>query len=145
MKIRIKKMNKKHYSLINFDHLMKIYEFNYQLIHKIFSFNFRSKKLSTFVTGKQILQYEPITISKHTSIFRLYYKFVNNTPYPSEYYIKPHLIFTLYNDAKLLEAKTLKQSREFDDCLGEKIKTNTDIFLWLNLFHKKSLNINSLY
>ena len=98
MKIRIKKMNKKHYSLINFDHLMKIYEFNYQLIHKIFSFNFRSNKLSTFVTGKQILQYEPITISKYTSIFRLYYKFVNNTPYPSEYYIKPHLIFTLYND-----------------------------------------------
>ena len=117
MKIRRKKMNKRHYNLINFNHLMKIYEFNYQLINKLFSFNFRSKKLSTFILHKQVLQYEPISISKYTSIFKLYYKFTNNTSCLREYHIKPHLIFTLYNDAKLLEAKTLKQSKEFESSL----------------------------
>tara|TARA_Y100000590_G_scaffold102939_4_gene117032 strand:+ start:34608 stop:35045 length:438 start_codon:yes stop_codon:yes gene_type:complete len=144
MKIRRKKMNKRHYNLINFNHLMKIYEFNYQLINKLFSFNFRSKKLSTFILHKQVLQYEPISISKYTSIFKLYYKFTNNTSCLREYHIKPHLIFTLYNDAKLLEAKTLKQSKEFESSLGDKIKTNVDIFLWLNLFNKKTLNINDI-
>ena len=54
----------------------------------------------------------------------MYYKFTNNTSCLREYHIKPHLIFTLYNDAKLLEAKTLKQSKEFESSLGDKIKTN---------------------
>ena len=142
MNITTKVMNNKQYDLINFNHLMMIYEFNYQMIHNLFQFNFRSKKLSTFVANHQVLQYEPIMISKYTSIFKLYYKFWNNLSFQKEYHIKPHLIFTLYNDVKLLEAKTIKQSKDFNCCLEDKIKTIIDIFLWLKLFNKKPLNIN---
>lgn len=142
MNITTKTMNKKQYDLIDFNHLMMIYEFNYRLIHNLFKFNFRSKKLSTFIANHQVLQYEPIAISKYTSIFKLYYKFWNNLSFQKEYHIKPHLIFTLYNDVKLLEAKTIKQSREFNCCLADKIRTNIDIFVWLKLFNKKPLNIN---
>ena len=78
MNITTKVMNNKQYDLINFNHLMMIYEFNYQMIHNLFQFNFRSKRLSTFVANHQVLQYEPIMISKYTSIFKLYYKFWNN-------------------------------------------------------------------
>ena len=65
---------KKH-KLINFDNLMKLYEFNYYLIGNIFRTHLNGSKLSTFVANQRVLQYEPITVSKHTSIFKLYYNY----------------------------------------------------------------------
>ena len=117
---------------INFKNLMKLYESNYHLVNKMFSSNSVSKnKFSAFVGERQVLQYEPIAISKYTSIFKLYFKFQNFKVQKEEYYIKPHIIFTLYNDAKLLEAKTIKQSRDFDCSIKEKFKTNLAVLLWL--------------
>ena len=135
MNINLEKMYKRQYKLLDFNHLMKIYESNYYLINNLFNLNFNHRKLSTFVTNHQVLQYEPITISKYTSIFKLYYKFHNYKFYPKEYYIKPHIIFTLYNDAKLLEANTIEQAKEFGCCIKEKIKINLYIFFWLKSYN----------
>ena len=133
---------KKH-KLINFDNLMKLYEFNYYLIENIFRTHLNGSKLSTFVANQRVLQYEPITVPKHTSIFKLYYKFRNFRLHRKEYHIKPHIIFTLYNDAKLLEAKTIKQSKEFGCSIKDKFKTNLKVFFWLKSYNKK-LNSNIL-
>jgi hypothetical protein len=45
--------------------------------------------------------------------------------------IKPHIIFTLYKDAKLLEAKSLIQSKDFNSTIDEKIKINLSTYFWL--------------
>ncbi len=122
---------------INFKNLMGLYESNYYLVSKIFSHNFVNKnKFSTFIKNRQILQYEPISVSKYTSIFKLYFKFQNFRLFKEEYHIKPHIIFTLYNDAKLLEAKTIKQSKDFECSMREKFQTNLEVLFWLESWAK---------
>ena len=54
--------------------------------------------------------------------------------------IKPHLIFYMYNDAKLLEVKSLKENRAFENSIQDKIRLNLDLFYWIN-----PMIINSLY
>ena len=106
--------------LMNFTHLMSIYESNYH--------NFKSllKRMNT--RGISSIKHSSIAIKdihhdKHTRIFKLFHKFkYQNNESMSTFSIKPHLIFYMYNDAKLLEVKSLKENRAFENSIQNKIK-----------------------
>ena len=103
------------YKMMNFDHLMKIYENNYYLFKDVFMLLESDNALSTITINNNVMQYEPITVSKYTDIFRFYYKYKPYGFAVNSYSIKPHLVFTLYKDAKLLEVKSLAQNKKFEN------------------------------
>ena len=107
----IENKKKREFKEIKFNHLMSIYELNYHNLKQIL--NFRSQK--TFQDSKvnKNLVIDDVYQDKFTRIFRMYHKFSydeqlqNNTTFS----IKPHLIFYMYEDAQLLEVKSLKDNR----------------------------------
>ena len=119
------------YKIMNFDHLMRIYENNYYLFKDVFRLLDDNSSLSTIVINNNVMQYEPITISKYTDIFRFYYKYKPHGLAINSYSIKPHLVFTLYKDAKLLEVKSLAQNKNFEGDVDAKIRINLNIYFWL--------------
>jgi len=139
MNINIRQHNRENFKLMNFNHLMQIYETNYHLIQNVFDLLTDNKILSTITLNNHVIQYEPVSVSKYTIIFKFYYRY--NVPIirNGEYFIKPHIIYTLYKDAKLLEAKSLSQSREFDIDIGNKIRINLNIYFWLKSLVNKSI------
>ena len=80
------------YKMMNFDHLMKIYENNYYLFKDVFRLLDNNNSLSTITINNNVMQYEPVTISKYTDIFRFYYKYKPHGLTINSYYIKPTLI-----------------------------------------------------
>ena len=129
------------YKLLNFNHLMQIYEKNYQLFMIALELIADQQKTSTILLKDNLVHYEPISISRYTHIFRLYHKFksqANNVQ--TSYSLKPHLIYTLYKDAKLLEVKTLRESREFSGQIDNKIALNLSIYNWLKYMIEKTDN-----
>ena len=118
--------------LMNFTHLMSIYESNYH--------NFKSllKRMNT--RGISSINHSSIAIKdihhdKHTRIFKLFHKFkYQNNESMSTFSIRPHLIFYMYNDAKLLEVKSLKENRAFENSIQNKIKLNLDLFYWIKSY-----------
>ena len=141
MNINLTLKYKSNFKMMNFDHLMKIYENNYYLFKDVFRLLDSNDKLSTITINNNVMQYEPITISKYTDIFRFYYKYKPHGLTLNSYSIKPHLVFTLYKDAKLLEVKSLDQSKKFEDDIDSKIRINLNIYFWL----KSILENNNIY
>ena len=139
MNINIRQYNRENFKLMNFDHLMQIYETNYHLIQNVFDSLTDNKILSTIILNNHVIQYEPVSVSKYTIIFKFYYRYNLPIIRNGEYFIKPHIIYTLYKDAKLLEAKSLSQSREFDIDIGNKIRINLNIYFWLKSLVNKSI------
>ena len=139
MNINIRQYNRENFKLMNFNHLMQIYETNYHLIQNIFNSLTDNEILSTITLNNHVIQYEPVSVSKYTIIFKFYHRY--NVPIicNREYFIKPHIIYTLYKDAKLLEAKSLSQNREFDIDIGNKIRINLNIYFWLKSLVDKSI------
>ena len=139
MNINIRQHNRENFKLMNFNHLMQIYETNYHLIQNIFNSLTDNEILSTITLNNHVIQYEPVSVSKYTIIFKFYHRY--NVPIicNREYFIKPHIIYTLYKDAKLLEAKSLSQNREFDIDIGNKIRINLNIYFWLKSLVDKSI------
>ena len=115
--------------LMNFTHLMSIYESNY--------YNFKSLLQRINSNNISSIEHSSISISdihhdKHTRIFKLYHKFRHqNNESMSTFSIKPHLIFYMYNDAKLLEVKSLRENRTFKNSIQDKIRLNLDLFYWI--------------
>ncbi len=126
------------FKIINFDHLMKIYESNYHLFKKVITTLRDSNSVSTIIFNNNVMQYEPITITRYTDIFRFYYKYKSPFHPGNSYSIKPHLVFTLYKDARLLEVKSLGQSKSFDENITNKIKINLNIYFWLKSILKNN-------
>ena len=129
------------FRIMNFDHLMKIYENNYYLFKKVIATLSDSSSVSTIVLNNNVMQYEPITISKYTDIFKFYYKYKSPFYPGNSYSIKSHLVFTLYKDARLLEVKSLGQNKDFDENIDNKIRINLNIYFWL----KSILMNNDIY
>jgi uncharacterized protein YqiB (DUF1249 family) len=129
------------FRIMNFDHLMKIYENNYYLFKKVIVTLSDSSSVSTIVFNNNVMQYEPITISKYTDIFKFYYKYKSPFYPGNSYSIKSHLVFTLYKDARLLEVKSLGQNKDFDENIDNKIRINLNIYFWL----KSILMNNDIY
>ena len=113
MNINIRQYNRENFKLMNFNHLMQIYETNFHLIQNIFDSLTDNEILSTITLNNHVIQYEPVSVSKYTIIFKFYHRY--NVPIicNREYFIKPHIIYTLYKDAKLLEAKSLSQNQKY--------------------------------
>ena len=129
------------YKLLNFNHLMQIYEKNYQLFMIALELIADQQKTSTILLKDNLVHYEPISISRYTHIFRLYHKFKSQAnSVQTSYSLKPHLIYTLYKDAKLLEVKTLRESREFSGQIDNKIAINLSIYNWLKYMIEKTDN-----
>ena len=126
------------YKMMNFDHLMKIYENNYYLFKDVFRLLDNNNSLSTITINNNVMQYEPVTISKYTDIFRFYYNYRPHGLPINSYSINPHLVFTLYKDAKLLEVKSLAQNRNFEENIDEKIRINLNIYFWLKSILKNT-------
>ena len=141
MNINLSLKYKSNFKIMNFDHLMKIYENNYYLFKDVFRLLDSNDTLSTITINNNVMQYEPITISKYTDIFRFYYKYKPHGLTFNSYSIKPHLVFTLYKDTKLLEVKSLDQSKKFEDDIDSKIRINLNIYFWL----KSILENNNIY
>ncbi len=130
------------YKLLNFNHLMQIYEKNYQLFMIALEFIADQQKTSTILLKDNLVLYEPISISKYTNIFRLHHKFRNPAnSVQATYSLKPHLIYTLYRDARLLEVKTLRESKEFHAQIDNKIAINLNVYNWL----KHMIEKNDIY
>ena len=141
MNINLSLKYKSNFKIMNFDHLMKIYENNYYLFKDVFRLLESNDTLSTITINNNVMQYEPITMSKYTDIFRFYYKYKPHGLTFNSYSIKPHLVFTLYKDAKLLEVKSLDQSKKFEEDIDSKIRINLNIYFWL----KSILENNNIY
>ena len=54
------------YKLLNFNHLMQIYEKNYQLFMIALEFIADQQKTSTILLKNNLVLYEPISISRYT-------------------------------------------------------------------------------
>ena len=123
---------KNKFKLMNFTHLMSIYESNY--------YNFKSLLKRADTRGISSIEHSSIAIrdihhDKHTRIFKLFHKFkYQNNESMNTFSIKPHLIFYMYNDAKLLEVKSLKENRVFENSIQDKIRLNLDLFYWLKSY-----------
>jgi uncharacterized protein YqiB (DUF1249 family) len=130
----IENKKKRVFKEIKFNHLMSIYELNYYNLKQIF--NFRSQK--TFQDSKvnKNLIIEDVYQDKFTRIFKMYHKFSYDEQLQSNttFSIKPHLIFYMYEDAQLLEVKSLKDNRMFESTMSHKIKLNLNLFYWLKSY-----------
>ena len=118
---------------INFNHLMSIYELNYHNFKQVIN-----SKLSRNYYGKNIknLIIEDIFHDKFTRIFKMYHKFSydDQMHYNKTFSIKPHLIFYMYEDAQLLEVKSLRDNQNFKSDIDNKIKLNLNLFYWLKRY-----------
>ena len=128
-----RQIRKAEFKEINFNHLMSIYELNYH--------NFKqaiNSKLSKNHYGKNIknLIIEDIFHDKFTRIFKMYHKFSYDDQvfYNKTFSIKPHLIFYMYEDAQLLEVKSLRDNQNFKSDIDSKIKLNLNLFYWLKRY-----------
>ena len=79
---------------------------------------------------------EDIFHDKFTRIFKMYHKFSydDQVYYNKTFSIKPHLIFYMYEDAQLLEVKSLRDNQNFKSDIDSKIKLNLNLFYWLKRY-----------
>jgi uncharacterized protein YqiB (DUF1249 family) len=130
----IENEKKREFKEIKFNHLMSIYELNYHNLKQIL--NFRSQKTSQDSKVNKNLIIDDVYQDKFTRIFRMYHKFSYDEQLQTNttFSIKPHLIFYMYEDAQLLEVKSLKDNRMFESTMSHKIKLNLNLFYWLKKY-----------
>ena len=128
-----RQIRKTEFKEINFNHLMSIYELNYHNFKQALNSKFRKDYY-----GKNIknLIIEDIFHDKFTRIFKMYHKFSydDQAYYNKTFSIKPHLIFYMYEDAQLLEVKSLRDNQNFKSDIDNKIKLNLNLFYWLKRY-----------
>ena len=128
-----RQIRKAGFKAINFNHLMSIYELNYhnfkQAINSKFTKNPYGKNIKNLII-------EDIFHDKFTRIFKMYHKFSydDQVYYNQTFSIKPHLIFYMYEDAQLLEVKSLRDNQNFKSDIDSKIKLNLNLFYWLKRY-----------
>ena len=126
-----KRNNQRGFKVINFNHLMSIYETNYHNFMQVFKN--KKPKFNSNTLEKRPIVIEDIFQDKYTRIFKMYNKFHYDDPQQSNrtFSIKSHLIFYMYNDAQLLEVKSLKDNKTFQNSISQKIKLNLNFFYFL--------------
>ena len=123
---------KKAFKIMNFNHLMSLYETNYHNFKSIL----QGKASSSKSNCNNNIAIEDIFHDKFTRIFKVYHKFnygQSQSAY-NKFSIKPHLIFYMYDDAKLLEVKSLRSNKTFENSIQDKIKLNLNLFYWLKSY-----------
>ena len=123
---------KKVFKIMNFNHLMSLYETNY---HN-FKYILQGKASSSKSSCNNNIAIEDIFHDKFTRIFKVYHKFNygQSQTATNKFSIKPHLIFYMYDDAKLLEVKSLRSNKTFENSIQDKIKLNLNLFYWLKSY-----------
>ena len=128
-----RQIRKTEFKEINFNHLMSIYELNYhnfkQALNSKFSKDYYGKNIKNLII-------EDIFHDKFTRIFKMYHKFSydDQAYYNKTFSIKPHLIFYMYEDAQLLEVKSLRDNQNFKSDIDNKIKLNLNLFYWIKRY-----------
>ena len=91
---------------------------------------------SSYILDKRKLVINDIYHDKHTRIFKLLHKFEfgNQIESVNMFSIKPHTIFYMYKDAKLLEVKSLSENKQFETTFKNKFKINLRFFYWLKYY-----------
>ena len=127
----VNKKKKREFKEIKFNHLMSIYELNYHNFKQFL--NFKTDKTKESLKAKKNLIIEDIFQDKFTRIFRMYHKFSYDDQLQANqtFSIKPHLIFYMYEDAHLLEVKSLDDNKNFESEMSHKIKLNLNLFYWI--------------
>ena len=127
----VDKKKKREFKEIKFNHLMSIYELNYHNFKQFL--NFKTDKTKESLKSKKNLIIEDIFQDKFTRIFRMYHKFSYDDQFQANrtFSIKPHLIFYMYEDAHLLEVKSLNDNKNFESEMSHKIKLNLNLFYWI--------------
>ena len=127
----VDKKKKREFKEIKFNHLMSIYELNYHNFKQFL--NFKTDKTKESLKAKKNLIIEDIFQDKFTRIFRMYHKFSYDDQLQANqtFSIKPHLIFYMYEDAHLLEVKSLDDNKNFQSEMSHKIKLNLNLFYWI--------------
>ncbi len=125
--------NIKKFRLINFNHLMSIYESNFYNFNCLF---LNTNEESRHTRNKKKLIINDVYHDKHTRIFKLLHKFEfeNQLESVNMFSIKPHTIFYMYKDAKLLEVKSLSENKKFETTFKNKFKINLRFFYWLKSY-----------
>ncbi len=123
----------KKFRLINFNHLMSIYELNFYNFNCLFS---SRNQESSYILDKRKLVINDIFHDKHTRIFKLLHRFKygNHIESVNMFSIKPHTVFYMYKDAKLLEVKSLSENKQFETTFKNKFKINLRFFYWLKFY-----------
>ena len=116
---------------IKFNHLMSIYELNYRNFKQFL--NSKIRETSQNLNTNKNLIIEDVFQDKFTRIFRMYYRFSYDEQLQDirTFSIKPHLIFYMYDDAQLLEVKSLNDNKKFESTMSHKIKLNLSLFYWI--------------
>ena len=129
-----KKKKKKEFKEIKFNHLMSIYELNYHNFKQFL--NFKAREPSDNLNIKKNLIIEDVFQDKFTRIFRMYHSFrYDDRPQANRTFsIKSHLIFYMYDDAQLLEVKSLNDNKKFESTMSHKIKLNLNLFYWIKSY-----------
>ena len=133
--IRTDKINyEKDFKIINFNHLMSIYETNYYNFMQVFKYKTPNCDKNLWKSRPFII--EDIFQDKYTRIFKMYNKFNIDESLQTNrtFSIKSHLIFYLYYDAQLLEVKSLKDNKTFESSIKDKIKLNLNLFYLLKSY-----------
>ena len=125
------KKKKKGFKEIKFNHLMSIYELNYHNFKQFL--NFKAKESSENLDTKKNLIIENVFQDRFTRIFRMYHRFSYDEQLQANrtFSIKSHLIFYMYDDAQLLEVKSLNDNKNFESTMHHKIKLNLNLFYWI--------------
>ena len=125
------KKKKKEFKEIKFNHLMSIYELNYHNFKQFL--NFKARESSENLNTKKNLIAKSMVHYKFTRIFRMYHRFSYDDQLHANktFSIKPHLIFYMYDDAQLLEVKSLNDNKKFESTMSHKIKLNLNLFYWI--------------
>ena len=128
------KKKKKEFKEIKFNHLMSIYELNYHNFKQFL--NFKAREPSDNLNIKKNLIIEDVFQDKFTRIFRMYHSFrYDDRPQANRTFsIKSHLIFYMYDDAQLLEVKSLNDNKKFESTMSHKIKLNLNLFYWIKSY-----------
>ena len=128
------KKKKKEFKEIKFNHLMSIYELNYHNFKQFL--NFKASESSENLSTRKNLIIEDVFQDKFTRIFRMYHSFrYDDRPQANRTFsIKSHLIFYMYDDAQLLEVKSLNDNKKFESTMSHKIKLNLNLFYWIKSY-----------
>ena len=118
---------------MNFNHLMSIYETNYHNFRAIL--DHKTTSTNGYINQRSIT-IEDIFHDKFTRIFKIYHRFKNHDASSplNTFSIKPHLIFYMYDDAKLLEVKSLRDNKTFENSIQQKIRLNLNLFYWIKSY-----------
>ena len=125
---------KREFKEIKFNHLMSIYELNYHNFKQFL--NFKASESSENLSTRKNLIIEDVFQDKFTRIFRMYHRFSYDEQLSDNrtFSIKPHLIFYMYDDAQLLEVKSLNDNKKFESTMSHKIKLNLNLFYWIKSY-----------